>query len=178
MTRKIKSETITLWSGEAAFLSTVELAPGQYETMLMSPDCDMEYAQLRTSNKEQALADFAHLRKTYHMPPLTGKYAKLAADLEAAAAYGMECAAGTEDGGTCNLDAATLSLKGWNKAKVEQAAKAAGVGCFIWNLWGSRSFVFPIRSGYQGNARSRAAEAMQEALSLEGYEAGMYCQAD
>lgn len=93
MTRKIKSETITLRGGEAAILSTVELAPGQFETMLASPDFDTEYAQLRTTSEEQALGDFRHLRKQYHVPPLAGRYAKLAEDLAAAASHGLEAAA-------------------------------------------------------------------------------------
>ena len=178
MKRQIRFANITLKSGEAAILSTVETAPGHYETMLMSPDCGQEYAQLRTTDEAQAIADFEHLRKTYHVPPLSGRYAALAKDLEAAAAYGMECAANTEDGGTCNFDAVALDLSGWRKDKVEQAAKAAGVGCFVWNLWGSKRYVFPVRCGYQGNARTRVAEAMGEALELSGYKTGMYYQMD
>lgn len=178
MTRKIKSETITLRGGEAAILSTIEMAPGQFETMLASPDFGTEYAQLRTTSEAQALGDFRHLRKQYHVPPLSGKYAKLSEDLAAAAAYGLEVAAGSDDGGTCNMDAAGLVLSGWIEAKVEQAAKAAGVGCFVWRLWGSKSYVFPIPCGYQGNARSAAAEAMKNMLRDLGYETTMYYQMD
>ena len=178
MSRKIKSEKIILRGGEAAILSTVELQPGYYETMLASPDFDIEYAQLRTTSEEQAISDYKHLRKQYHVDPLSGKYAKLAKDLECAAAYAMEVAATTDDGGTCNMDAVTVDLKGWNRAKVEQAAKAAGVGCFVWNLYGHKSYVFPVRDSGQGNARTAAAEAMQEALKLEGYNTGMYYQID
>ena len=178
MSRKIKSETITLRGGEAAVLSTVELAPGQFETMLASPDFGTEYVVLRTTSEEQAMGDFRHLRNQYHVPPLSGKYAKLAEDLAAAAAHGLEAAAGSDDGGTCNMDAVSLDLPRWSRDKVEQAAKAAGVGCFIWNLWGHKSYVFPIRCGYQGDARAKAAEAMQEALEAAGYTTGMYCQMD
>ena len=178
MTRKIKSETITLRGGEAAILSTIEMAPGQFETMLASPDFGTEYAQLRTTSEEQALGDFRHLRKQYHVPPLAGKYAKLAEDLAAAAAQGLAEAAGTHDGGTCNMDAVSLDLPRWSHDKVEQAAKAAGVGCFVWNLWGHKSYVFPIRCGYQGDARTKAAEAMREALEAAGYDTGMYYQMD
>lgn len=178
MKRKIKFEKITMKNGEAAILSTVELEPDLYETLLASPDFGVEYAQLRTTSEAQAIADFKHLHKQYAVEPLTGKYSELAKDLECAAAHGMECAAGTEDGGTCNMDAVAVSLKGWNREKIEQAAKAAGVGCFVWNLYGHKYFVFPIRSGYQGNARTRAAEAMCEALKLSGYKVEMYYQID
>ena len=71
-----------------------------------------------------------------------------------------------------------LDLRGWKRDKVEQAAKAAEVGCSTWTLFGSKKYVFSIRSRYQGNARTKAAEAMMEALKLSGYDARMYYQAD
>lgn len=163
--------------GVKAILSTVETDPGQYETMLMSPDGDEEYAQLRTTSEAQAVGDFNHLRKQYEVKPLTGKYAKLAEDLKAAAAIGLEAADRSDDGGTCNMDAAALDLKGWRRESVENAAKAAGVGCFIWSLYGSKSYVFPLRCG-QGNKNMYAAEAMTQALKDMGYDASTYCQID
>ena len=62
------------------------------KTMLASPDFGTEYKQLRTDNEAQALADFKRLFSAYHVPPLRGRYAKLAEDLRAAAAYGAEVA--------------------------------------------------------------------------------------
>lgn len=177
MARQIKTANITLASGKAAILSTAELAPGEYETILASPDFGTEYKVLRTTSEAQALADFKHLRKTYHVAPLSGKYAKLAEDLRKAAAVGYAAAELSDDGGTCNFDAATIRLSGWIQAKVEQAAREAGVRCFVWNLWGSKSFVFPIASG-QGNARTAGAEAMSDHLKKAGYDAGMYYQMD
>ncbi len=178
MSKRIRFAYITLKGGEPAVLSTVETAPGQYETLLASPDFEQELVQLRTTSRDQAVGDFNHLRKTYDVQPLTGKYLKLAEDLEAAAAYGMEEAANTEDSGTCNFDAAVLNLKGWSRKKVEQAAKAVGLGCSAWSLYGAGHYVFSLRCRYQGNARTRAAEAMCEALRLFGYSAGMYYQMD
>lgn len=178
MSKEIRFKCIALSNGQDAVLSTVELKPGLYETIMASPDYSFVYTQLRTTDKAQAIADFKHLLKTYHISPLTGKYADLATDLEAAAAYGLEIAANVEDGGTCNFDAVALDLRGWKRDKVEQAAKAAGVGCSTWTLFGSKKYVFSIRSRYQGNARTKAAEAMMEALKLSGYDARMYYQAD
>lgn len=178
MSKEIRFKCITLSNGQDAVLSTVELKPGLYETIMASPDYSFVYTQLRTTDKAQAIADFKHLRKQYHVEPLTGKYADLAKDLEAAVAHGLEVAANVEDGGTCNFDAVALDLRGWKRDKVEQAAKAAGVGCSTWTLFGSKKYVFSIRSRYQGNARTKAAEAMAEALKLSGYDAGMYYQAD
>lgn len=177
MARQIKKANITLGNGEAAILSTAELAPGLYETMLATPDFGTEYKVLRNSTEEGALADFKHLRKTYHVAPLSGKYAKLAEDLRKAAAVGRAAAELSDDGGTCNFDAASLHLDGWIRAKVEQAAREAGVGCFVWNLWGSKSYVFPIASG-QGNARTAGAEAMSKHLKSAGYAASVYYQMD
>lgn len=177
MARRIKTANITLASGKAAILSTSELAPGEYETMLASPDFGTEYKVLRNTTEEGELADFKRLRKAYHVAPLTGKYAKLAEDLRKAAEVGREAAALSDDGGTCNCDAATIRLSGWTQAKVEQAAREAGVHCFVWNLWGSKSFVFPIECG-QGNARTAGAEAMSKHLEGVGYAAGMYYQMD
>lgn len=177
MARQIKTANITLASGKAAILSTAELAPGEYETMVASPDFGTEYKVLRNTTEAGALADFKHLRKAYHVAPLSGKYAKLAEDLRKAAEVGRAAAALSDDGGTCNCDAATIRLSGWIQAKVEQAAREAGVHCFVWNLWGSKSFVFPIESG-QGNARTAGAEAMSKHLESAGYEAGMYYQMD
>ena len=178
MSRKIKKANINLADGKSAILSTVELQPGLFETMLASPDFDTEYAVLRTTDEAQAISDFNHLRKKYHVAPLSGKYAELAEALKKAFAHGVEAARFTDDGGTCNFDAPTLNLKGWNEAKVKQAAEAAGLGCFVWNLWGSKRYVFALHIGAQANARTKAAEAMRANLKAAGYEAGMYYQAD
>lgn len=178
MARIIKKTNIRMADGSAAVLSTSEIASGEFETMLATPDFGTEYAVRRASTEAQALADHKHLRKQYHVPALSGKYAQLADDLRKAAEAGREAAKASDDGGTCNFDSATLYLKGWNREKVEQAARAAGVGFFVWNLWGSKSFVFPLRGVGQGNANTAAAEAMRDALKDMGYDAGMYCQID
>lgn len=112
--KRIKFAHITMRGGVEAVLSTVELEPGLYETMLATPDFGTEFKCLRTTDEDQAILDFKHLYKQYHVEPLAGKYAELAKDLEAAAAYGMEVAANVEDGGTCNFDAVALDLSGYN----------------------------------------------------------------
>lgn len=177
MARQIKTANITMADGKAAVLSTSEAFPGEYETMLASPDFGTEYKVLRNTTEAGAIADFKRLHKAYHVAPLSGKYAKLAEDLRKAAAVGRAAAELSDDDGTCNFDAATIRLSGWTQAKVEQAAREAGVQCFVWNLWGSKSFVFPINCG-QGNARTAGAEAMSEHLKKAGYDAGMYYQMD
>lgn len=178
MARKIKRADVTMKDGATAVLSTVELEPGLFETMLTSPNFDTEYAVLRTTSEAQAISDFNHLRKTHHVAPLSGKYAALAEALKIALSHGVEVAQFADDGGSCNFDAPTLHLKGWNQAKVKQAAKVAGLGCFVWDLWGSKRYVFSIPIGAQANARTVAAKAMRDSLKDAGYEAGMYYQVD
>lgn len=111
--------------------------------------------------------------------PLTGKYAQLRDALITALEAGRAAeAANPEDGGTCNFDSAALQLPRWNAALVEQAAREAGTHCFVWTLWGSKSYVFGPSTRAQGNARSRNADAMVAALRQLGYDAYEYCQMD
>lgn len=176
--KQIKQTTITLANGSEAVISTAEIYPGEYETMVASPDFSEEYAVIRATDEAQAIADHKHLRKLYHVAPLSGKYLKLSQDLAYAAGKAKTIASILEDGGTCNMDSCKLYLPGWNSKKVEQAARAAGVGCFVYNLWGSKSFVFPLRIAAQADARSAAAEAMRDCMKARGYDAAMYYQMD
>lgn len=176
--RQLKKQNIILKDGKPAVLSTVEIVPGEFETMLASPDFGTEYDVLKARTETQAMKQFRFLRDTFHCPPLTGKYAQLAKDLKAAAASGLAVARNTPDGGTCNFDSAALYLKGWNGKKIRQAAAAAGVACFEWNLWGSRSWCFAVRGAGQADANTAASEAMRDHLKAAGYEASMYYQVD
>lgn len=176
--KNLKTNNITLSNGAAAVISTTEIYPGEYETMVASPDFSEEYKVIRSASESQALANHKAMLKRFHMAPLSGKYLKLSQDLAKAASQATVISTIIEDSGTCNFDSCTLYLKGWNQSKVEQAAIAAGVGCFVWNLWGSKYFVFPMRIAAQANARSAAAEAMRDHLKAMGYDAGMYYQMD
>ena len=100
---------------------------------------------------------------------------KLAEDLKAAFAYGLEHQ-GTDDGGTCNFDAPTICLRGWNRKMVEAAAVAAGGSCSFWSSFGS--YIFPVPGTGQGNSRTAAAEATNDYLEAHGYDAGVYYQID
>lgn len=179
MTRQIKrDEGIKLADGRSATLSAIELPDGKFEVMLFTNDPAMdEIDSIQCEFEESAVAHFNRIKKQYHIPELTGRYKKLAEDLKAALAYGREHM-GTDDGGTSNFDAPTLRLPRWNKKLVEASAKTAGVGCFIWNLCGCKSYVFSIPGVGQGYTRTKAAEAMSTHLKELGYDAGMYYQVD
>lgn len=172
--------------GHKIIIDAAELRPNSFEIMAMRPG-GAEIETRKAYSLEEARTVYAALLAKYTTPadppaapaPLTGKYAQLRDDLRRAleaaqAAYN----ANPEDGGTCNFDSASLGLPRWNAAKVEQAAEEAGTSCFTWSIFGSKRFVFNPRVPAQGNARSRAAEAMTKALKDMGYDAMDYCQAD
>ena len=185
MTTSIKREEYT-YKGRRVTLDAAQLAPQTYETMLFRSADYTEIASMTARTEAEALEQFDKIRATHPADkkpaapgPLTGKYAQLRDDLKKALEAGRAAEdADPEDGGTCNLDAASLSLPRWNAEKVKRAAKEAGAGCFTWNLFGSRRYVFIPNTRSQGNARSRNAEAMTAALRSMGYDAMDYCQMD
>lgn len=168
------NKTIHLKDGRSAVLSTALRPSGEYETMLLGQDED-EIVVAKSAGKEEALATFRYFEKVYSAPELKGRYKKLADDLKAAFAYGLEHQ-GSDDGGTSNFDAPTIHLKGWNRKKVETAAAAAGGCCSFWHLCGS--YIFPVPGTGQGNSRTSAAEAAAAFLQGLGYDTGMYYQMD
>lgn len=146
--RTIKTEQIWLRNNRRAILDTCELYPGEFETMLLSPDSGDEIASAKAATEAEALSDFDRIRRQYEAPGPSGQYAALAEALKAARDTG------------------------------EQAAEAAGVGCFKWHSMGGGCYVFPLRFGYQGNANTAAAEAARDSLKAAGYDALVYYQID
>ena len=173
-----RDEQIRLADGRSVTLSAVQLSDKKYETMLLLNDgSGEEIISYQSTSEEDAVYFFNEIRDKYHVPELTGKYKKLADDLKAALAYGLEHM-GTDNGGTSNFDAPSLTLPGWEKKLVNAAARTAGVICSEWTLWKSKTYVFSMRGAGQGYTRTRAAEAMCQYLKEQGYEAGMYYQMD
>lgn len=170
-------------AGGPIIVDACQLKPGVFEVMVLRASSGQELASATVHSLPEAQDKYRELLQAHARPadgpaPLSGKYAKLRDDLRAALAAGRAAEdADPEDGGTCNFDAASISLPRWNTAKVEQAAKEAGTGCFVWEL-GRRRFVFNPNTRAQGNARSRNAEAMTKALRALGYDALDYCQMD
>lgn len=175
MTRKIKSKEITLDNGKPAVLSTLEVFPGKFETLLASPDFGIEYACLQSDSEQQAIADFNRIFNRYSLKPLSGRYAKLAKDLKSALSKSLKAASKSNDGGTCNLDSVMLNLPRWNQKKVGQAAKSAGMNC---RKQRTGQYIFPIPCNYQGNARTIAARSMMAILDSIGYESDIFYQID
>ena len=170
-------------NGRRVILDTCELASNHYETMLLYPNGhEITYRTART--EADAIADFDDLLTAYPADtkpaapkPLTGKYAKLRDDLRKVYEIGKAAAAQVDDGGTCNFDAPSISLPRWQSAKVKQACKEAGCGCFEWKSFGRR-WVISFRIAGQAYKRETAAEAMTKALAGMGYDALTYCAMD
>lgn len=152
--------------------------PGDYEIMILPEGGNGEEIVSTHNNSGWSTTHLRQSQEACHVHELKGRYKKLADDLKAALACGLE-RKGDDDRDTSNFDAPAITLCGWVRKKVEAAAKTAGLGCFVWNLWGSKFYVFPIRHGVgQGMTRSKEAEAMREYLTRQGYDAMTYCQSD
>mgnify|MGYP000347053532 FL=1 len=170
-------------NGRRVILDACELASNHYETMLLYPNCH-EITSRTARTEADAIADFDELLTAYPADtkpaapkPLTGKYAKLRDDLRKVYEIGKAAAAQVDDGGTCNFDAPSISLPRWQSAKVKQACKEAGCGCFEWKSFGRR-WVISFRIAGQAYKRETAAEAMTKALAGMGYDALTYCAID
>ena len=156
-------------NGKEVIVDLAEL-DGKFEVMAMYKN-GAEIKCFRSSSFEEAEQAFHDYFFSFHMDKpvvITGKYAKLRADLEIAKAVGREAEDrymienNYNDGGTCNFDSPTILLPRWNKKKVES------LGAFEW--YKSR-FVFSPNSRCQGYGRTVNAEAMSKALTEMGYSA-------
>ena len=167
-------------TGRRVIVDTCELAPGKYETMLLYPN-GHEIACRTAGTEADGIADFDELLTAYPADtkpaapkPLTGKYAKLRDDLRKVYEIGKAAAAQVEDGCTCNLDAPSLLLPRWQSAKIEQACKEAGCGCFEWKSINPRCVICFHIPG-QAYKRETAAEVMPKALADMAYDALTDC---
>lgn len=172
--------TETYYKGKKLIIDLADLG-GEYETIAMRPDgTDLDMSRFKVF--EDAVDHYNKLVERYSESaekPLTGRYAKLRDDLKKALAIGVQAEKeNPEDGGTCNFDAVAIHLPRWRVALVEQAAKEAGTRCFDWKLYGHKHIVFAPDTNAQANARSRNAEAMENALRDMGYTVMSYAQMD
>ena len=172
--------------GRRLIVSTVEIWPGKFETLVMYACNYADIDGRRANNEADARRNHAELIRKYKdapkdkpmEKPLTGKYLKLAEDLKRVHTEAVEACKNLDDNGTCNCDAPALLLPHWNARMIEQAAKYAGVGCFAWKLYGSKHYVFCPRIAGQAYRREKCAEYMTDALKNAGYDAITYCQMD
>lgn len=102
------------------------------------------------------------------------RYQQLTLDLQHAGRTAEMLFGDSEDGGTCNLDAITMTLSRWNVGKVKTAAEAAGM-----SAWKSSGyFVINPRTSGQANRRTRICEAIKKELKSKGYDVGMFYMVD
>lgn len=183
--RQIKQDTFTA-NGRRLLVSTVEMWPGKFETLVMYACSYIDIDGKNARTEADALKNHADLVNKYKPAekkapvekPLTGKYLKLAEDLKRIHAEAVKACANLNDGGACNHDAPALYLPRWNAEQIRQAAKLAGVGCFSWDSFGPKKWVFCPRVNGQAYRREKCAEFMTEALSRAGYDAITYCALD
>jgi hypothetical protein len=175
------------WKGYPLIIDVADLsgiAYGyNYEVMAMRHGGG-EVESIRVETFEQAETEYNRMVKKYtekpeeKEKPLTGKYLKLKEDLEKAVELAEIAVAGQEDNGTCNFDACSLKLPRWREKLVMQAAQEAGTGCFVWDLWGKKRYVFSLPHVGQANRRSLAADTMTDYMKRIGYDAVEYCAMD
>lgn len=117
------------------------------------------------------------MKKELKVVEMPERYKKLAESLKAAV-EAAKAVAGGEDGGTCNFDSMMLAAPKWNQKFIEAAAKEAGIRVFDTRIFRCKYYVFPVPFGGQGNARTRQAEAMAQAMKAAGYDASVFYQID
>ena len=170
------------WRKRRIIIDAAEIAPDKFEVMVLYKSSGKEIESATTRILEEAEQIYKEYCEKYEQKPeeirLTGKYLKLKEDLEKAVELAEIAVAGQEDNGTCNFDACSLKLPRWRESLVKQAAKEAGTGCFVWDLWGKKRFVFTLPHVGQANRRSIAANTMTEYLKRIGYDSFEYCAMD
>ena len=163
-------------------INAARLEPGRYEVAaLLDPGDELEL--ISTTSEEVALQLFDQMIERYApnftRRKITKRMQQLIDALNAAKLAALAVCDMNDDGGTCNRDSPSLALPKFAAADVEACAKAAGLRCFSWKLFGSRRWVFTVPEPCgQGDNRSRMAEAMCAHLKASGYDALMYYQMD
>ena len=163
-------------------ISAAQLAANHFEVMALMHD-GSELEIFTTTDKDTALMAYGQMIDRYEPiatnRKITPKMQKLIDALQAAKLAAHAVCDMRDDGGTSNFDSPALSLPRWAAADVDACAKAAGLRCFEWKLYGVRHWVLTVPEPCgQGNNRTRMAEAMAASLNANGFEAGMYYQMD
>lgn len=104
------------------------------------------------------------------------KYEQLERDLKVAVENAKRVAENAEDGGTCNFDSLELRLPRWNREKVKETAKNAGVGAWFSDYW--KAFIISVPVFAQADRRTIQAEEMARTMKELGYSASVYYQID
>lgn len=178
MTTKIRQDKIMNSKGEQLLVSTVRFPNGKYETGVF--DSGMEdLAVVQCWDEDCALRIHDEYIAEYEAKAveLPERYKKLAESLKVAV-EAAKAVAGGEDGGTCNFDSMSLDLPRWNQNLIELSAKEAGIRVFDTKIFRHKYYIFSVPFGGQGNARTRQAEAMAQAMKSAGYDASVYYQID
>jgi hypothetical protein len=101
---------------------------------------------------------------------------KLRADLAAARAV-ADAIPFEGDGGSANMDSATISIPGARASKVKSIVESAGFSCCEVTRFKCREFLI-MAGGGQGDHRTKRAEAISKHLREAGWDASMWWQVD
>lgn len=178
MTTKIRQDKIRNSKGEQLLVSTVRFPNGKYETGVFTDGMkDLEVSQCWGEDCALRIHREYIAKYTAKAVELPERYKQLTEDLKSAI-KAAKAVAGGEDGGTCNFDSMMLAAPKWNQKFIEAAAKEAGIRVFDTRIFRCKYYVFSVPFGGQGNARTRQAEAMAQAMRSAGYDASVYYQID
>ena len=172
----LQSICIRLADGRSARLEVTAHLDGMFETVIITDASEQEKVfSKKFEDRKNAFDFFEYLKEDRHVPEPTGRYKKLAEDLERAKAYAKE-QMGDDDSGSFNFDSASIYLPGWREKLVINAAKTGGVNC---SRDGRTSrYLFSIPGTGDCLMRTKAAEAMSDFLKSMGYHTGVFYMLD
>lgn len=171
-----KYHTERICKGEKIVIDIAEIC-GRYEIAVLGKGGkELEMETVRTIQEAREIYS-EYLKKYPESPaPLTGKYKQLSEDIREAVKAGQEAEVGVIDRyGSSNIDSVIIYLPRWNREKIRQAAKEAGVNVVV-SGYSSRGILLdPVTNG-QGQRRTENVRAMKESLEAAGYDVSIfYC---
>lgn len=169
-----KYHTERKYNGKQIVIDVAEIC-GRYEIAVLTKNgTELEMETVRTIQEAREIYS-EYLKKYPESPaPLTGKYKQLAEDIREAVKAGQEAEVGVIDRyGSSNIDSVIIYLPRWNREKIRQAAKEAGVNVVV-SGYSSRGILLdPVTSG-QGQRRTVNVRAMKKLLENAGYNVSIY----
>lgn len=169
-----KYHTERICKGEKIVIDIAEIC-GRYEIAVLGKGGkELEMDTARTIQEAREIYN-VYLKKYPESPaPLTGKYKQLSEDIRKAIKAGQAAEVGVIDRyGSSNIDSVIIYLPRWNRDKIRQAAKEAGVNVVV-SEYSSRGILLdPVTSG-QGQRRTVNVRAMKKSLEDAGYNVSIY----
>lgn len=173
--KSFQDTIIRLADGKSARLEINILSDGTFEsTIITETPVQEKIISRKFKDQECAIDFFEYLKENRHVPNLTGKYKKMATDLEQAKVYAQ---GQIEDGnGSSYFDSVFIYLPKWQKKMVINAAKSVGLDCSKHER--TSRYVFSIPRSGNCSQQTRTSEIMSDFLKNIGYNAGVFYMLD